>query len=32
MHCHIAFHVAMGLSNQFLERPAEIDLAPINTQ
>jgi hypothetical protein len=26
MHCHIAFHVGMGLSVQFLERKSEINL------
>jgi hypothetical protein len=26
MHCHIAFHVSMGLSVQFLERADEINL------
>ncbi|KAF2196616.1 hypothetical protein GQ43DRAFT_382858 [Delitschia confertaspora ATCC 74209] len=26
MHCHIAFHVSMGLSVQFLERKSEINL------
>jgi hypothetical protein len=32
MHCHIAFHVAMGLGNQFLERQSEINLPPPNSE
>ncbi|KAF2876635.1 laccase precursor [Massariosphaeria phaeospora] len=31
MHCHIAFHVAMGLSVQFLERKSEINLPAPNS-
>lgn len=32
MHCHIAFHVAMGLSVQFLERKSEIKLPAANSE
>ncbi|KAF2743840.1 multicopper oxidase [Sporormia fimetaria CBS 119925] len=32
MHCHIAFHVQMGLSVQFLEKKNQIPLAPPNTE
>jgi hypothetical protein len=36
MHCHIAFHVAQGLSVQFLEREQDIQsvmsLANVNSQ
>lgn len=32
MHCHIAFHVAMGLSVQFLERKPEINLPAPNSE
>lgn len=32
MHCHIAFHVAMGLSVQFLERKPEINLPARNSE
>ncbi|KAF2687655.1 multicopper oxidase [Lentithecium fluviatile CBS 122367] len=32
MHCHIAFHVAMGLSNQFLEREADIKIPARNSE
>ncbi|KAF2269117.1 laccase precursor [Lojkania enalia] len=32
MHCHIAFHVSMGLSVQFLEKKANINLPPQNSQ
>ncbi|KAF1963258.1 laccase precursor [Byssothecium circinans] len=32
MHCHIAFHVAQGLSVQFLERKPEINLAATNSE
>lgn len=32
MHCHIAFHVAMGLSVQFLERKSEIALPQRNSE
>ncbi|KAF1979684.1 laccase precursor [Bimuria novae-zelandiae CBS 107.79] len=31
MHCHIAFHVAMGLSVQFVERESEINLPAPNS-
>lgn len=32
MHCHIAFHVSMGLSVQFLERKAEINIPAPNSE
>lgn len=32
MHCHIAFHVSMGLSVQFLERKQDIALPPANSE
>lgn len=32
MHCHIAFHVAMGLSVQFIERQSEIILPAQNSE
>src|SRR2546429_6882691 len=32
MHCHIGFHVAMGLSNQFLERASEIAIPAANSE
>ncbi|KAL5402891.1 hypothetical protein PMIN03_010311 [Paraphaeosphaeria minitans] len=32
MHCHIAFHVAMGLSVQFVERESEIILPAQNSE
>jgi len=32
MHCHIAFHVAMGLSVQFVERQSEIKLPAKNSE
>lgn len=32
MHCHIAFHVSMGLSTQFLERKNEIALPAKNSE
>ncbi|ORY01053.1 laccase precursor [Clohesyomyces aquaticus] len=32
MHCHIAFHVSMGLSVQFLERKSEITLPAPNSE
>lgn len=32
MHCHIAFHVAMGLSVQFVERESEIKLPAPNSE
>jgi hypothetical protein len=32
MHCHIAFHVSMGLSVQFLERKAEINVPAPNSE
>ncbi|KAF2477734.1 laccase precursor [Lindgomyces ingoldianus] len=32
MHCHIAFHVSMGLSVQFLERKSEISLPAVNSE
>ncbi|KAH7115251.1 laccase precursor [Dendryphion nanum] len=32
MHCHIAFHVSMGLSVQFLERRSEINLPAPNSE
>lgn len=32
MHCHIAFHVAMGLSVQFLEKRAQIPLPAPNSE
>lgn len=32
MHCHIAFHVSMGLSVQFIERKSEIALPPTGSQ
>lgn len=32
MHCHIAFHVSMGLSVQFLERKAQIPLPAPNSE
>jgi len=31
MHCHIAFHVSMGLSTQFLERKTQINLPAPNS-
>ena len=31
MHCHIAFHVSMGLSTQFLERKTQINLPAANS-
>lgn len=32
MHCHIAFHVSMGLSVQFLERKSQIPLPALNSE
>jgi hypothetical protein len=32
MHCHIAFHVSMGLSVQFLERKSQIPLPTVNSE
>ncbi|KAF2703097.1 multicopper oxidase [Pleomassaria siparia CBS 279.74] len=32
MHCHIAFHVSMGLSTQFLESPDKIVLPAANSE
>lgn len=32
MHCHIAFHVSMGLSVQFLERKSQIALPAPNSE
>lgn len=32
MHCHIAFHVGMGLSIQFLERKSQLPLPPAGSE